>query len=315
MAGSHDLDMDCGSPKIIGKELLVKADSLQGYTCGCSPPKCKHKFRCHNLVSSAKFRAVNVEAIEELDEEQKKELNARLSMETRDIMLKFYDLLSSYCDSLEKQNKSIKRLITYMKAIKAVETYSDTSALLNCNELLKSATDVDDIVEIIENHSSFFDFKLVEYMIKRSGTPSDKEKFKHYEQLFLSYLSRRVCESPSSIRSPLGDGYVDLIVKLDSRYEQKYLHSIKELEVRLSDTLKVHTCLLNLCSIERGCIKLIFQIPCFVQVIVFPLSVEQEQSLTKVGIIELMCGDFKYPQRPNDEQVHIISLFRCAECF
>ena len=262
LAGSHDLDVDCGSPKIIEKELLVKADNHQGYICGCSPSKCKHTFHCHNLVSSAKFRAVNVEAIEELNEEQKKELNMRLNMETKNIMFEFYELLSSYCDSLEKQMIPIKRLITYMKAIKAVETYSDIPALLNCDEQLKLATDVDDIVEIIEKHSSFFDFKLVEYMIKRSGTPRDKDKLKQYEQLFLSYLSRRVYESPSSIRSPLGDGYVDLIVKLDSCYEQKPLRGIKELEVRLSNTLKVHTCLLNVSSIERGCIKLIFQIPC-----------------------------------------------------
>ena len=308
LAGTHDLDVDCDSPKIIGKELLVKAakshDNHQEYICGCSPPKCKHTFRCHNLISSAKFRAVNVEAIEELDEQKKKELNGRLSMETRDIKLAFYALLSSFCDSLEEQGIPIKRLRTYMMAIKAVETHSDTSALQNCSELLKSADDVDDIVGIIENHSSFFDYKLVEYMVIMCGTSSDKEKFKHYEQLFFSYLSRRVCESPSTIRPTFGDDYVDIIVKLDSRYEKRDLRGIKDLEDWLTNTLKVHTCLLNLCSVESGCIKLIFQIPCFVQEIVFPLSVEQEQSLTEVGIIQLVCGEFKYPRSPRDQQVH-----------
>jgi hypothetical protein len=126
-----------------------------------------------------------------------------------------------------------------------------------------------------------------------------KESLHEYERQFLTYLSHRVCECPSSIRETLGDEYVDLIVKLDSSYEQRALSSIKDLEVRLSRTLKVHTCLLNLCSIERGCIKLTFQIPCFLLETIFPLSTEQERSLTDEGIILLVCEKFRFPKRQN----------------
>ena len=197
-----------------------------------------------------------------------------------------------------------------IKAVTSSDSDEKDPALQNCKDLLK-ANDFDDIIEIIEHHSSFFDFKLVEDMIQKCGTESDKENLQGYEKHFLTYLSHRVCECPSSIRESLGDDYVSLIVKLDSSYEQSTLSSIKDLEVRLSQTLKVHTCLLNLCSIERGCIKLTFQIPCFLLEKIFPLSAEQEKSLTDEGIIQLICGNFRYPKRQSHHIQVYIHLYAC----
>ena len=299
---SQNVPTESESPKVLDKHLLIKSSTAHfnlKYVCGCAPQKCKRTFRCRNLVSSAKFKAVYINEIEELDKQQREDLNGRLGLETESLIFAFHKLLSDFCDSLDKQRIPIKRLKTYLMAIEAVESASDSDkqpALQNCKDLLKAAMDVDDIIEIIHHHSSFFDFKLLEYMIQKSGTISDKEKLQEYEKLFITYLSHRVCECPTSIRESLGDDYVDLIIKLDSRYERRKLSSIKDLEVRLSHTLKVNTCLLNLCSIERGCIKLVFQIPCFLLEMIFPISNEQEKSLTKDGVIQLVCGNFKFPQ-------------------
>ena len=299
---SQNVPTESESPKVLDKHLLIKSSTAHfnlKYVCGCAPQKCKRTFHCRNLVSSAKFKAVYINEIEELDKQQREDLNRRLRLETEGLIFAFFKLLSDFCDSLDKQKISIKRLKTYLMAIEAVESASDSDkqpALQNCKDLLKAATDVDDIIEIIQHHSSFFDFKLLEYMIQKSGTISDKEKLQEYEKLFITYLSHRVCECPSSVCESLGDDYVDLIIKLDSRYERRKLSSIKDLEVSLSQTLKVNTCLLNLCSIERGCIKLVFQIPCFLLEMIFPISNEQEKSLTKDGVIQLVCGNFKFPQ-------------------
>lgn len=291
------------SLKVVDKEFLIKLNdthlSPPKYVCGCVPRKCKRTFHCRNLVSSARFKAVIVKDIEGLEKEQKNDLNRELRLETESLIFAFYELLSSFCNSLEKRKIPIKRLKTYLMVIKAVPA-SDTDeepALRNCKDLLKTADDIDDIIEIIEHHSSFFDYKLVEYMIHKSGTVSDKEKLQEYESKFLTYLSHRVYECPLSIRESLGDGYVDLIVKLDSTYEHRTLSSIKDLEIRLNRTLKVHTCLLNLRSIERGCIKLTFQIPYFLLETIFPLSTEQERTLTVEGIILLICENFSFPKR------------------
>lgn len=316
MLVSQNILTESESLKVVDKELLIKSNDTHlnppKYICACAPQKCKRTFHCPNLVSSARFKAVNVKDIVSLDKEQRDDLNRELRVETKTLIFAFYELLSTFCNSLEKRRIPIKRLKTYLMVIKAVTPASDTDeqpALHNCKDLLKSANDIDDIIEIIEHHSSFFDFKLVEYMIHKSGTASDKEKLHEYEKRFLSYLSHRVCECPSSIRESLGDDYIDLIVKLDSSYEQSTLSSIKDLEVRLSRTLKVHTCLLNLRSIERGCIKLTFQIPCFLLETIFPLSTEQERSLTDEGIIQLICGNFRFPKRQNHHMQVYPSLY------
>ena len=287
-------------------ELLVKrtetTSNQQGCNCGCIPLKCK--CYSHKLVSPTKFLAVNIKDIESLDKKQKEDLNMKLGMETKDLIFAFHELLTSFCDSLEKQQIPIKRLRTYLMAIEAVVDTEDQSASQKSSQLVNSAKDTDDVIGVIRKYSSFFDFKLVEYMINCSGTENDKKRFHLYEHRFLTYLSHRICEcSKLSVQSPHGDDYVELMIKLDSRYESKQLSSIKELEVRLSQTLIVNTCLLNLCSIERGCIKLIFQIPFFVQEMVFPLSTVQENSLTEMGIIQLTCGQYEFPQRHYLHQV------------
>jgi hypothetical protein len=166
------------SLKIVEKELLIKLNATRlnapEYICGCTQ-KCKRTFHCCNLVSSARFKAVNVKDIEGLEKEQKIDLNRELRLETESLIFAFYKLLSSFCNSLDKQRIPIKRLKTYLMVIKAIPA-SDTDeqpALRNCKDLLKAANDIDDIIEIIEHHSSFFDYKLVEYMIHKSGTASD----------------------------------------------------------------------------------------------------------------------------------------------
>ena len=302
----------------MNKELLIKLRDTHvnpptEYVCGCAPQKCKRIFRCPNLVLSARFKAVNVKDIEGLDEEQRDKLNRELHFKTKALIFAFYKLLSDFCKSLEKRRIPIKRLKTHLKVIKAVTAASDTDEKEPAlKDSLNAADDVDDIIGIIEHYSSFFDFKLVEDMIQKCGTENDKENLQEYDKLFLTYLSQRVCECPSSIRESLGDDYVDLIIKLDSSYEKSTLSSIKDLEVRLSQTLKVHTCLLNLCSIERGCIKLTFQIPYFLLETIFPLSAEQERSLIDEGIIQLICGKFRFPNRQNHHmQVYNYYTYTC----
>ena len=103
-------------------ELLVKrtetTSNQQGCNCGCIPLKCK--CYSHKLVSPTKFLAVNIKDIESLDKKQKEDLNMKLGMETKDLIFAFHELLTSFCDSLEKQEIPIKRLRTYLMAIEAV---------------------------------------------------------------------------------------------------------------------------------------------------------------------------------------------------
>lgn len=53
---------------------------------------------------------------------------------------------------------------------------------------------------------------------------------------------------------------------------------------------------LHLCQIDQGCVELQFQIPSFVEEDIFPLSVEQERSLTTIGVTRLTCRSYRFPQ-------------------
>ena len=66
----------------------------------------------------------------------------------------------------------------------------------------------------------------------------------------------------------------------------------------IGDILRVEPSTLYLCRIDDGCIELLFQVPPFVEEDIFPLSMEQERSLTSVGVIKLTCGNYSFPQSP-----------------
>ena len=121
------------------------------------------------------------------DEHSRRELEQRLRAESEEIRLEFGILMHRYFDSLEDQQYSIPRLIRYLKT--GLET--------DC--LLPEPKVIDDIINLIKSKSSFFNYQLIEYMIKLSGTNDDKQNLGNYQTKFHNYAKRRVYEAPAII--------------------------------------------------------------------------------------------------------------------
>ena len=78
-------------------------------------------------------------------------------------------------------------------------------------------------------------------------------------------------------------------------YENFTVKELKKFQYRLSTILHVSPqSVLRLCRVEEGSLQLIFQVPCFVQQEIFPLSSKQESALTAVGVVRLTCADYQF---------------------
>ena len=165
---------------------------------------------------------------------------------------------------------------------------------------LKECQTIAEVLLIVKEYFSFFSFTLLKHVTEHLGTREDKEDFTTYEKEFDIYAKRLLSECPSQFGSrSTGQDSTDLIVKLDSSYDDCTVCYLKEFEEKLSNILQLEYGVIRLCVVRPGCYELTFQVPSFVESAVFPLSSDQQSALKSLGVIEVRCGDHNYSSEVN----------------
>ena len=221
----------------------------------------------------------------------------RLCVESEDIVHKFWRLHSRVYKSLCKQNVPVNELVTHLLSLGTFDPVykgSQKPALQNFFQDLHNAGNIEDVLYIIKDYFSFFNYRVIEHIVDGLGTDQDRVELQNYERDFDEYSKRRVYECPPEYGSNSDAEHVDLIVKLDSVYENYTVKELMKFQCRLSRTLHVSSQSVRLLQVEEGCLKLTFQVPSFVQQEIFPLSSEQESALAAEGVIRMTCGEYQF---------------------
>ena len=233
-----------------------------------------------------------------LTPEQQEGLRIRLCVESEDIVHKFGHLHSRIYESLYQRNVPVDKLVTHLLSLGAFDpVYKDSQkpVLHTFFQELQNAGSIEKVLYIIRDYISFFNYHVIEHIVNELGTDQDRAELQNYEKEFGQYSKRRVYECPP-VYGPKSDAdHTDLVVKVDSMYEEFTVKELKKFQYRLSRILQVSSqSVLRLCQVEEGCLQLIFQVPSFVQQETFPLSSEQERILAAEGVIRLTCGDYQF---------------------
>ena len=233
-----------------------------------------------------------------LTPEQQERLKIRLCVESEDIQRKFWHLHSRVYESLRERNVPVDRLVTHLLSLRAFDPVSKESQkplLQTFFRELRSAGSIEEVLWIIKDYFSFFNYHVIEHIVVELGTEQDRVELQNYEKEFDQYSKRRIYECPPVYGSMSKDDHADLILKVDSVYEEFTVKELKKFQCRLSRIFCVTPQnVLRLCQVEEGCLQLIFQVPLFVQQEIFPLSSEQESALAAEGVIRLTCGDYQF---------------------
>ena len=230
---------------------------------------------------------------------EQERLSVRLCVESEDIIHKFWRLHSKVYESLLKQNVSVDRLVGHLLSLHAFDpVYKDSQKPIfqAFFQKLRNAGSIEDVLFIIKDYISFFNYHVIKHIVEGLGTDQDKVELQNYEKEFVEYSKRRIYECPPDY-APKSDGdHADLVLTVDSVYEDFTVKELKNFEYRLSRIFCVsQQSVLRLCKVEKGCLQLIFQIPSFVQQEIFPLSTEQERALAAEGVMKLTCGEYIFP--------------------
>ena len=277
----------------------TQSDRSQKPPFGCGCGKCTFysyiESGCPNPIPSASsFPCLDFSG---LTHEQQQELKARLRVESENIMIKFQHLFSTIYESLCAQNIPMNKLVTHLLSLGTFDPVYEGSQrpmFQTFFKELRTAGSIEEVLWVIKDHFSFFNYHIIEHIVSKLGTDQDKAELHNYKEEFARYSKRRVYEC-LPIFGPVSEAdHADLLLKIDSVYEQFTLEALENFQHRLKEILHLSQGVLRLCRVDEGCFQLMFQVPLFVQQEIFPLSSEQERALVTEGVIKLTCGNYKF---------------------
>ena len=241
----------------------------------------------------------------EISEEEKEHLKQRLYCESVNMMYKFQKLFSATIKSLKERKVTMKDLLNHIGCLVALEPVYEDSKLGQLRRELPNVETIDDVMTIVREYSSFFNYQILQNIIDNLGGEEDRKNLATYLQEFAEYAKRKVYECPHEVGQLHEAGRSNILVTLDKSYDNCTVSCLKNFERELAKILNISSdVVVILCRIAPGSLQLIFQIPLEIQKTIFPLSSEQEVALTKLGVAKLSCGEYHFP---NDSEVYGIA--------
>ena len=228
--------------------------------------------------------------VKHLNDREKDRLIIRLRREYEVIASEYVQLRTDVKNSLINREKTVEELAVLLMDYPATRTHENPKLFEHRSDELCNAPNINRVFIILKDYNSFFYYKIIAYIVKNLGTDEDKRKIYDYECKLAEYCKRSVFECPACEYSTAPP---NLVMKVDQRLELLYtMESIRGFQEDVERILNIKE--LQLCTVEKGCLKLRYNIPLFMQDMVFPLSSEQEGMLQGIGVIGLTCEKYKF---------------------
>ena len=234
-----------------------------------------------------------------MSESEKRHLRGKLTNDYRDINSEYSKLNRSIRKSLGDRQivpMQLSEVLMELNAFLVHERHKNKPILAECMDEIENAKDVHHVFKILRPYGSFFDCSVIEHIVQSPlCTHEDRKRLGKYKEKLNAYCQRSIYECPHFATPNQEPKFRNLVMKIDDDIESTF--TIKALDafcnrVAKSLNLKGHT--LHLCSVKKGCLELIFQVPSFVTDIIFPLSHEQKMELEKLHIQRIECNGIQF---------------------
>ena len=239
----------------------------------------------------------------DLSPEQKQRRYERVSSKSQEMGMKFQKLFTSTKKSLREEKVPVSELVGHLECLGFIKpTFKDTGLSPLRHQLPKrtSAQHVDDVMSVVKDYCSFFNYHIVAHIIDEFGTPKDKDNLAAYKKDFEEYAQCCVVEGSMKVGEMSEEGFSNMFVTLDDSFDNCTLRYLNVFITDIRKALNISSDVdLRLCYINLGSIKLTFQLPLSLRQDIFPLSPEQEASLAALGVVELSCGDYQFTRQQN----------------
>ena len=219
---------------------------------------------------------------EDLTEDDRKDLFAQMHGLTKDIYIKFKTLLSRVYESLTERVKHKHVVVTLT---------GDDAMIFDDDDELDEAKDMFEVFKAIRPHLSYFNYDVLELLVKVHGTPEDKKCFDEYLESFASYCRAMPCAEEICGSDDSRPKRVKIMFKLNFDRQRLKADYVKDNIIsNIATILKIKPSSLYLRSIKEGCVFLEFLLPSFLFNRIFPLTNDQLMSLYyEVKVTAIQC--------------------------
>lgn len=146
------------------------------------------------------------------------------------------------------------------------------------------------VFRILAKFVSFFNFELMDHLIKQLGNEEDKKRLTQYENDFHQFCRHRVCEWPQQESTRKKN---TISVKLKDDFQSYTIEAVKLFQHKLCRILEVSDYSIVLLSVSDGCTELSFFIASS-NALHLPLTDQQKQELQAINVLKLTCGDHHF---------------------
>ena len=162
------------------------------FGCGCG--KCTFlsflERRCPTPMSSvSSFPYLNLSG---LNDQQLQELQGKLQLESQEIMIQFQELVSATIESLTQHNVSPKKLLCHVMTLGAFgPVFKEPQVPVFCHRFKE--------LKVLNDYFTFFNYQLIEHIIKTLGTKEDKAKLRRYKKNLINMQSEKSSKASQSL--------------------------------------------------------------------------------------------------------------------
>ena len=246
--------------------------------------------------------------VEHLSEDERDDLIQKLNNDTEQIRLQFADLCNDLSDSLKNRDKPVST----NELIKTIVSVSADKSLYG--DLIK-AIDIDAVFIVLYKYMSFFNYEIIDYIVKRLGDKEDDERLKLYMESFKEFCKRRIFEvTPRTFGSNQARyGRKQFALTCETELYSS-LSEVKRVQRNIAKLFGTKPSLnLHLECVDEGSIIMVFSIPDFIAQEIFPFDPKILCELKAQGFTLFIPKDYT-SLKPELQQVPIIYEINEIKC-
>ena len=150
---------------------------------------------------------------------------------------------------------------------------------------IKEADSVSKIILALQPYKSFLNYDIIESIVSRFGSTEICAEMQKYVTAFTEFCKRSAFEVPIDVlpkKVKNGNEKVISVKLIKEDYDS--LEKVFSARRKMASILGVNKWVLNICSIEDGCVCVRFLVPAAVMSKIFPLSPDKKNALRAAGI-------------------------------
>ena len=272
-----------------------------GFVRLCGECSSEHLFSekgCPKAEQKTLFPFLDVSNLGEAD---KIDLEHRLLSDTNKMGTKFASFTLFLEKSLKAQKIPLEDVASCVLSLPAyTEDIGKKLLEKKDKEAIQQAESVSKMFMVLQSHISFFNYEIMEHLVKHHGSPNDHSMLEEYVTVFNAFCQRSVFEVPPNVYSSKSRTDCKVFAVKCTESVASTLEGVRGVRGKIAEILGLRASSLQLCSVVKGCMELRFILSTAIANRILPVSPAKQLALKEIGV-RVLEQDTQLHENPDDQ--------------